>query len=281
MKRELIIRCPLCSTIGNLMVSDSIIKNITRGIVAVNILEKQVCQHAFIAYIDRDMNVRDSFAVDFQVQLPDVETRRLEKLEVRGIDDIDIDLIKLNLKALTLTFLLRGCVLNKEALYLNDEVFLHIHLINFFKFVFSKSFEIEFTVKKKEDYNKKLYKDFLILDDKKVIRDKNNLLNSKRIKIERSFVQNFLSERDSNLSLIMLKNDIQKAFEISKKIMNLIENYKGKEKLGKNELIRKLTESSKIKISVAYLEFILDIINKYFGFDLSVISNYMFPALGI
>ena len=91
----------------------------------------------------------------------------------------------------------------------------------------------------------------------------------------------FNGEYDPKSSLILLKNEIQKAFELTNKIKDLIENYSGEEKLGKKKLIDQLYETKGIKIPFSYLEFLLDVIKYYFSYDLSVLSDYYFPAFGI
>ena len=63
--------------------------------------------------------------------------------------------------------------------------------------------------------------------------------------------------------------------------MRLIESYGGKEKLGKKKLIDNLADNEGLKIPFSYLEFLLDISKNYFDFDLSVLSDYYFPAFGI
>ncbi|MHA1293728.1 MAG: hypothetical protein ACTSQJ_13805, partial [Promethearchaeota archaeon] len=161
--------------------------------------------------------------------------------------------------------------------------FLFRHVENFFKFISKNSFEIELYLEEHALYkkNKKLFKDYIVLDVYKVINDKFKILEPKKIKIERTIVQKFLAEYNPKSSLIILKNEIQKAFELSKEIMKLIEDYDSNEKLGKKRLIDMLAEQNNIKISFSYLEFLLDILKNYFKFELKVLSDYYFPAFGI
>jgi len=107
------------------------------------------------------------------------------------------------------------------------------------------------------------------------------MLEPKKIKIERTIVQKFYAEYSPKSSLIILKNEIQKVYELSKHIMHLMETHNGEEKIGKKKLIDNLREQKKIKISFSYLEFLLDILKNYFDYDLSVLSDYYFPAFGI
>lgn len=54
-------------------------------------------------------------------------------------------------------------------------------------------------IKIKEKYQKNIrkYKDFLVLDDKKVINDKDKIIKPKEIKIERTIIQRFLAQKFS------------------------------------------------------------------------------------
>ncbi len=277
------IRCPSCSTIGYFEVSEKIVKQSIRGLVSVKLGKNQVCSHSFIAYIDRNFIVRDCFVTDFLVELPEMEVDSMKINKIPDSNVLDIDLIKINIYPLTLSYIIRSCLFKRKTLFLVDDEFLHNHLYQLFNFIFKNSFEIDISIEDSENYkkSKKSYKDFIILDNRKIIRDKNKILNPKKIKIERSFIHRFFAETAPNVNLIMLKNDIFKAFIISKEIMELISNYEGKEKLGKIKLINMLGEKKVIHISSLYLEFLLEVIKNYFKFDLSRLSSYFVSALGI
>lgn len=278
------IRCPSCSNRGYVEIAEEIINKSARGVTAINIAKDQMCAHSFVAYIDKNLAVRDCFITDFQLELPQMETtQKIEEKEIPSSEIVDVDLIKMNLSALTLANMIRASVFKKSVLIVSDQGFLKDHLFNFMKFIFQNSFEFDITAEKSEIYkkNKKIFKDYVVLDEKEVINDKDKILDPKKVKIERTIVQKFLAEYDTKSSLIIIKNEIQKSFELSKEIMALIENYKGQEKLGKKKLIDELSEKKGIKISFSYLEFLLDIIKNYFKFDLSTLSDYYFPAFGI
>ena len=277
------IRCPSCSKIGSIDLAVELIERSSRGIVAINLGEKQICSHSFVAYIDRNLVVRDCFVTDFQIELPVMETEKLSEGQVPDSDIIDVDLIKMDLKALNLTYLLHCAFVNKKTLLLIDEKFLYKHLLNFFKFIFKDSYEVDISIEENEAYeeNKKKYKDFVVLSKEKIIRDKMKIIKPKAIKIERVIVKNFLAETEAKLSLIFLKNEIRKSSKISEEIIKLIEDYGDEEKLGKKKLMDKLMKKTNIKITFDYLNFILDILENHFQFDLSKISDYFFPNLGL
>lgn len=277
------IRCPACSKVGFIELEDKIINQSSRGVTAINVSNDQMCSHSFVAYIDKNMDVRDCFITDFQIELPTMETEQIEEKEIPERDFLDVDILKINLNALQLSSILRGCFFKLPVLILHDEDFLYSHIQNLFKFIFQNSYDYEILTENSIEYkkNKKKYKNYLVFEGNKILRDKNKILDPKKIKIERSIIQKFYAEYNPKSSLIILKNEIQICYELSNQIMDIIKTYDGEEKLGKKKLIDKLVEIRDIKIDFGYLEFLLEIIKRYFEFDLSVLSDYYFPAFGI
>lgn len=283
-KSRILIKCPSCSKTGYIEASEVLTSKFDRGVTTIHILNNQICPHSFMVYIDKNLKLRNSFLTDFQVDLPQmVPERKTEHKRVPDSDVIDVYLIKINMSTHQLIYAIKGCLNNERVLSLNENGFLKNHIINLFNFIFQDSFEINIMIEKKEIYNnnRDYYRDFLIFDNTKIIRDKNKILKKKKIKIETMIIQKFLGEEDAKLSLIILKNEIQKAFEISKKIMRLIDTHKGEKKLGRERLFKKFKETSAIKITYSYLEFILDILMNYFKFDMSALSDYYLPGIGI
>jgi len=192
------IRCPACAKVGKVEIEENIISQSVRGITAVNVAEFLVCEHSFVAYIDKNLAVRDCFVADFQIELPQIDQQKIEKVDVPDSEVIDIYLISININALWLTFILRGCFYKKKILILNDLAVLNKHLTNFFKYIFQNTFDIDISTETKILYkkNKKLFKNHIIIDNNKVINDKKQIMKPKLIKIERSIVQSFLVEPD-------------------------------------------------------------------------------------
>lgn len=276
--------CPGCNKNGTIEVSEETIRENSRGVAAVNVMQDIVCKHSFVVYIDKNLAVRDCFITDFTIELPQIEIEeRVEGVEIPGTDEIDLLIISINLNALTIAFMIRGILQKKKILLLTDIEILTNYMLNLFMFIFTSYFDYDILILTREDYkkNKKHYKNHLILEDKKIISDKSKILAPDKIKIETSIVEKFLSEGQHETSLIILKNEIQKIYDIASYLMEIITNFKGKENVGKKELIAELQKTKGIKITFAYLNFILEIIKSYFDFDLSSISDYFFPAFGI
>ena len=82
------INCPVCSKYGIIEVEENIIINSKRGVAAVNVSSDLVCEHSFIAYIDKNFNVRDSFISDFTVDLPEMDTvQQIDMDKIPGKDE--------------------------------------------------------------------------------------------------------------------------------------------------------------------------------------------------
>jgi len=276
--------CPGCSKMGIIEVDEETIKQNTRGVAAINVLQDIVCKHSFVVYIDKNLAVRDCFITDFTIELPQIEMEeRVEGVEIPGTDEIDLLIISINLNALTIAYIIRGILQKKKILLLTDIEILTNYILNLMMFIFTNYFDYDILILNRNDYkkNKKFYKNHLILEDKKIVSDKSKILTPDKMKIETSIVEKFLSEGQHETSLIILKNEIQKIHDISQYLMEIITDFKGKENVGKKELIAELQKTKKIKITFAYLNFILEILKNYYNFDLSSISDYFFPAFGI
>ena len=284
-KNRILINCPSCLKTGFIDASEAISSMGNRGVTAIHILNNRICSHSFVVYIDKNLKLRDCFLTDFQVDLPQMEpNRKIENKKIPDSDAIDVYFIKINMPAYPLIYTIKGCLNNEKVLFINENEVLKVHLMNLFEFIFHDSFAINLMIEKREVYQDNRaqhYKDFLIFDNNKIIRDKNKILTKNNIKIDTLIVQKFLAEDDAKSSLLILKNEILKTFEISKKVMHLIETYKGEKQLSRERLFEKFKETSAIKISYSYLEFILDIIKNYFNFDLSALSSYYIPGMGI
>ncbi|MGV9172022.1 MAG: hypothetical protein ACOC44_20280 [Promethearchaeia archaeon] len=280
------IRCPDCRKKGYIEIDEDIINNSSRGVAAINIAKEQICSHAFIVYIDKNFIVRDCFLADFQIELPEITVEgEKEEGSISQLGEIDADIIKMNISPLSLTLMIRACLLNYDLVIISPQKYLNSHIRKLLNFIFKDSFTINFAIETKERYKKKKkqYKNFLKIEEDKVKNDKKNQMDKKKIKIERKIVQKFYAEEDPTTSLIIMKNDIKKLKSLSEKVREIMDTYRGKEKLGKKRVIDKLAEveQSQEKISFSYLELLLDILKLNYDYDLSVLSDYYFPAFGI
>ncbi|TFG22885.1 MAG: hypothetical protein EU529_09160 [Promethearchaeota archaeon] len=275
------IRCPACSKKGYMEVDGGLLdKKMERGIMTINLGKNQICEHTFVAYIDNNLKVRDCFLTDFQIELPELAPSELDQeMKIPSSEDLDINLIKMNFYPLTLTFILRGGFFNKKMLVLSENQFLNNYLKNFFEYIYQNSYNLDLRLMSREKYNKnkKEYGDFLIIDNKKIIRDNDKILDVKKLKIERVIIQRFYSESIPNSGLLILKNEIYKTYLFSKTIVDFIKEFKGEELLSKN-ILDNLEEVHNVEIQIPYLDFLLEIVKNYFNVEVpkaSKISDFL------
>ncbi|MFX0186269.1 MAG: hypothetical protein ACFE8A_00885 [Candidatus Hodarchaeota archaeon] len=269
------IHCPECTKKGKLEVEENLIIQSKRGVSAINVAEDLICKHSFIAYIDKNFNVRDCFITDFTIELPQIEIEQITEDKIPDKDTIDVYLLTLNLNALLLTYILRACFFRKKILVLNDLSLLNPHIMNFFKFIFQDTFDIDISIKQEKNYkkDKKKYKGYIVIGKDKIIKDKEKIL-SKWTKIERIIVQKFLAEQDPQTSLIILKNEISKAYKLSKDVELYLKNYDKTSELTPKLMSNFLTEKYNQKISDLYLRFLIKIVQYYSEVDFSKIFDF-------
>ncbi|MFX1395002.1 MAG: hypothetical protein ACFFAH_15725 [Promethearchaeota archaeon] len=278
--------CPSCLKKKYVEISeDTLNVDNSRGIISINLKKNQICSHSFVAYIDRRYNLRDSLLIDFDLELPQIErVQNIEDYEIPDSDVLDLDLIREYINALSLTYIIRSFMLKKKLLILIDKEFLYNHLFHFLKFIFKNSFEIDINVEKSDVYNriKRNFKGYIVLNNKRLVQDKNKTLVLKKIKIERIFIQKFLAENDNKLALLILKNEIQIAFEfakeLSKKILDLSQNRERKD-ISPKKIYKNLVKVSNVKLSLPYLNFLLEIAENYFEVEIPKVYKFFLLRL--
>jgi hypothetical protein len=263
---KLEIRCPSCSARGKIEISEDAIQNVSRGVLAVNIAVGMICEHSFIAYVDRNMQIRDYFMADFEIQLPTSSSAtEVEEKIAPETDSIDFDLIRINIPALLIAHVIRATFFGKRIIIISDLDFLYNHILNFFKYIMQNSFEIDITIISNDDYktNKKSYKDFIILEGRNIIQDKDKVIDPKKLEIEKTVSEKFLSEYDLMTGLILIRNEIYKAYEYSKTIVDLIKNNK-EEVTTSKILVNEIAKVHEENIKIPYLKFLVEIVKHYF-----------------
>ena len=149
--------CPGCSKNGTIEVSEETIRQNTRGVAAVNVMQDLICKHSFVVYIDKNLAVRDCFITDFTIELPQIEIEeRAEGVEIPPTDEIDLLIISINLNALTIAFIIRGILQKKKILLLTDIEILTTYLLNLMMFIFTNYFDYDILILNRNDYKKKV-----------------------------------------------------------------------------------------------------------------------------
>ncbi len=277
------IKCPLCHKKGVISIEENLIKSSSRGLLSVHIANDIICEHTFTAYIDKNLQIRDYFFVDFSVKLPEISLiEHLEQESFLSKEIIDIDLIKLNIPAITLTYIIKSIFLKQKIVLISNQEFLNHHIEKFLEFITQNSFEMDLSLINSEEYanNKKSYKNAMVFESNKIIRNNKKLINPKKLDIEKKIIERFYSESQLGYSYIVLKNEIFKAYELSQKIIQEIEevNKKGNQP---NILTiqNKLEKGYNAKIDKLYLNFLIEIIKNYFKVSVPSLINGLFDFL--
>ncbi|MHA2326125.1 MAG: hypothetical protein ACXACB_12030, partial [Promethearchaeota archaeon] len=193
------IRCPICSSWEKIEISDNATKNVNKGLITVNITSGMICDHSFIAYVDKNLIVRDYFTADFKIETPDTgSTQRIEDEVVSESNLIKFDLIKLNIPEILMSYVFKAVFLGEKILLIFEDTFLAKQLVNFFKYTMQNMFYIDMMSTSKEDYmnNKIEYNEYLVFEKRKILHDKNNIIDPKKLEIERRIARKFLDEYD-------------------------------------------------------------------------------------
>jgi len=262
---QISIDCPICSKKGIMEIDENMISQNKRGITTISV-SKLICEHSFVAYIDNKFDVRDTFITDLTLTSPTLE---LEVLNTDGIPDqasINILLIMLNIHPTTLTNILHAFLCREKVLLIHDLDILHKHILNFFKYIFADTFTIDFIVMDRAKFrkNRKEFKHYLILDDLKVLNDKNNILKNEKLEVERNIVHSFFSETANDISIIKIKNEISKAYRLSNDAATYVLNLDKGESLDAKDLTKFLENHYNTKISSKYLNFLIEIVRNYY-----------------
>ena len=270
------IRCPSCHTNGIIEVDDYALKNVTRGLLAVYVEVNMICEHSFVTYVDKNLIIRDYFIADFKIELPEkVPFEKIEGEEIPETERINLDLIKLNLPAMLITFVIKSIFLKKKTILIFEEEFLYSHILNFFRYITQNLFEIELSIISNEEYknNSKQYKECMVFEGNEIVRNVKKSINPKKLAVEKQIVHNFFSEVDEDSGLILLRNDMQKAYMLSKAIVKFIQNQKKNEKINMLKISKELENMYQIKFSNKYLDFLIDIVKNYFEIDVPNLSQ--------
>jgi len=277
--KKLEVRCPSCSSRGYIEISEEEVEKAARGVFAVNISEGIVCEHSFVTYIDKNLTVRDTFMADFQLELPEITPPSVKEPETSPqLESIDMSLIKLNLTATLLVNIIRAIFFKKKVLILTDQAFMVNQIYNFFDYITKNSYEISVRVKSEEESQSESSKDDIILKNNIILQDYDDILNPKKISIERLLVRKFLEEYEFMTSLIHLHNGIQKSYELSETIVEIVNNLKKKEKLISKKVIEEIAKVHNVKIQLPYLDFLYEIVENYFKIKIprsSNVSNFL------
>jgi hypothetical protein len=272
--KKIEVRCPSCSSRGFIEVSEEEIEKAKRGVFAVNLAEGIICEHSFVAYIDKNFMVRDTFMADFQLELPEIiPEKSIEPKDSAQLDSINVSSIKLNLSASLIAYVIRAILHKRKIVLIFDQLFMFDDVQRFFDYITRNSFETELVVISEDQYNSESYKDFIVFNRKDIIKDDDGIINVKKLGIERALVQKFFEEYEPRPSLIYLQNGLLKAYQLSETIVDIVKNFKKKEKVYSKKIIEDLSNIHNVKIQLKYLDFLFEIVESYFNVEVPKSSN--------
>ncbi|MHA2429629.1 MAG: hypothetical protein ACXACC_01220 [Promethearchaeota archaeon] len=169
-------------------------------------------------------------------------------------------------------------IYKKKIVIISDQTYMFNQISNFFDYLTQNTFNFNLTVITEEDYDIETFGEHFSFKGREVINDFENKIQSTKLNVEKTIIQRFLSEYDPLTSLIILKNEIQKAFELSKTIIDFIKGIKKNEKIYSKKMISILEKKHDIKISIPYLDYLYEIVEYYFEVEVpreSEISNFL------
>jgi len=269
--------CPRCSKKGYIEIDKAVVAKSQRGIVALTLNKDTICEHSFLVYIDKNLAIRDSFLTDFTIQIPEMDIVKKNGIsKVTSEDEQNIGLIKLNLSPKTLIFIFRALFLKKKVLIISDDEFLNSQFQKFFEIIFKGSFKTDIMFLLNKTYKKGNFKkDFVILHGAEIIKDKYKILDLKKNKmtIEKQIVQKFFEETESKSTIIILRNEIQKAQVLTQTILDFLEENPSKKKINITNIIEYLEKIHNVKVSKPYVYFLIEIAKKYFEVDIPLVYD--------
>ena len=277
--KKIEVRCPSCAGRGFIEVSENEVEKAKRGVFAVNVSEGIICEHSFVAYIDKNFTVRDTFITDFQLELPEKTPKKsIEPKDSAQHDSINVSLIKLNLSASLIVYVIRAILLKRKIVLIFDQPFMFDNVRRFFDYITRNSFKTELVVISEDQYNSESYNDYIVFNSKDVIKDEDGIINVKKLGVEIALVQKFIEEYEPITSLIYLQNGLQKVYELSESIADIVKGLKKKEEVYSKKIIKDLSKIHNVKIKLTYLDFLIEIVENYFKVEVpksSKVSNFL------
>ncbi|MBN1215159.1 MAG: hypothetical protein JXA99_06915 [Candidatus Lokiarchaeota archaeon] len=254
--KDVKIVCPICKKIDTIQIPEMII-NESNHLTTIQIPKYRVCDHIIIPFIDKNFNVRGYQKVDYVINSDITLESKI------NIENINLFTLKINIDYLLFVNLLSGVFHRFPILIIIDDKLYHKKqdLNSFLGYIFDNLFETNINVELKSDFknNRDIYKDFLILEGKKV---KNYKIPSRDLSFEESFIKEFYSELDDKKSITNLRNRIREVNILCHKILKIYQQ-EG-EGIRGSVIINYIENTQFIRISKHFFNFLINIIEKYF-----------------
>ncbi len=271
------IQCPSCSKRGYITVNARQITEASKTMILVKVEKKFICEHDFLIYIDKNFSVRNVFQCE-QVVLPSTKLKREIVTEV-DFSEFKIDLVKMNVYQPTFWYIFRTLLFGKKVLLVvdSDVRYLIPNVLKFFHFLFEDLLEVNLQIIGESEFTEKTneFQNFVIIKNLDVVKDKQNLIKSYSLAVEKEITHMFFENNNHEASLIDLKDKIQDIYRISRVTRDFLEDYlkefkeggKKSKKLNIYTIIRYLKKNQKINVSLRYCDYIVQIVKNYYQIE--------------
>jgi hypothetical protein len=260
------VKCPICNLERKIEIPTNIV-NKTSHLSAVLIPKNIVCEHTFHAFVDKNLTVRGYQKTDFELPIG-FEEQRIDENLILESDLVYFETLKWNISPNNLKYLIRGIIFKKNTVFVipdSKEDLVEI-LEKVFNFMFKDTFKHDITIIKKSIY-KKMKKDFknnTIIGWKKILNDKENIMNENEMEVEEKIVQSFYRKASKYEYITDLEHEIRKIFKISKLIVEIIQNLEKKDDIDVITIKEQLEKNYYIELDIQYLRYLLKVVRYYF-----------------
>ncbi|MBY9007500.1 MAG: hypothetical protein KGD63_12150 [Candidatus Lokiarchaeota archaeon] len=265
--KDVKIVCPICKTIETIQIPEIVVKE-SSSLTTIQVPRYRVCEHVIIPFIDKNFNVRGYQKVDYVIISDKHNEPRI------SIDNISLFSIKINIDYLLFVHLLYAIFHRYRVLILIDDKLYHKKqdLNIFLNYIFNNIFESEISIELKGVFKKKKddYKEFIILDGKKV---RNFKFANYDFSFEESLIKEFYSELEDKKSIINLGNRIREVNILCQKILKIYQQ-EG-EGLRRSIIINHIENTHFVRISKNYLNFLIEVIKEYFNVEIVLAKDLL------
>lgn len=260
--KKVLISCPICHKSGNVKVPTDIVKSKRTGLSTITV-ERRICDHTFLIYVDKNFNMRESEKIDY-IQAPSI-IAEVDKPKEIVFTTEEIENLSTNFYPLMLSYILKSLFFNQKiAIVLENKKESLIPIFEkFLEYIFKDTFNIHYYVVSYDTYvsTNKRSKCNIVIQDIDILKDQYNILKDGEFGVERGFIQKLYDGDFKKETIKDLTLDIENAFILSKFVSDLLDE---KKRLNINKIIKNLKSEFSIEIDVRYAEFLVSIVKHYY-----------------
>ncbi|MHA1467058.1 MAG: hypothetical protein ACTSP6_03150, partial [Promethearchaeota archaeon] len=132
------------------------------------------------------------------------------------------------------------------------------------------TFNIDISLLSKEKYKneKEKYQNYMVLEQREILNNVDNLIDPTDLTIEKQIVRNFLFESNLMESLNNLKSEMLQFYNLSKSIMEFINQNNERNEITSQMVRQHLKKITKKEISSDLFHLLVEIAQNYFAVDL-------------